>query len=447
MERTSFSEYVQKFMPRLGALIELINGKRNNAPTYLHKELLRREYAPDQRWSSASIDTSLVAADMVAMDSPLSPKTRPTVAVASGLLPKIGTMRIMTESQINQIKLMKNQGRPHKEIAAKLEQDPVDCANGIDERNEYNFLKGLSEGVLIVQDADDPSIGLRVDYKYPESHIFGVEELGAISYEDVRRPIEKAEEDGNTISTIFISKALHTKLRQQNWAKELVANYRGQTIVNVSTLPVPTATAFNEAFADDNGGIQFRVIDRQVRFEKNGNRVSKKPFNENRMVYVGDGTQLGALVWSELAEADEARRDTQSTAAIYSIVDQFKLIAKYRTTNPYREYTTGQALVLPVFENVDTYYMLKTDEAGEVDSEKEAADAGDIKLTYKGKTYSKSAVIAALASLGVTVAANATDAAVIKKINKLSDEDEAKLLAAIASAEVSESESASASAS
>ncbi|MBO4550175.1 MAG: hypothetical protein J5733_05535, partial [Bacteroidaceae bacterium] len=112
-------------MPKLESLITLINGKRNNAPTYLHKELLRREYAPDQRWSSASVDSNLVAADMVAMDSPLSPKTRPTVTMASGLLPKIGTMRVMTETQINQIKLMKNQGRPYTEIAAKLEQDPV----------------------------------------------------------------------------------------------------------------------------------------------------------------------------------------------------------------------------------------------------------------------------------------------------------------------------------
>ena len=175
MEKTSFSEYVQKFMPKLQSLIEMVNGKRESTRTYLHKELLRREYAPDQRWSSASVDSSLVAADMVAMDSPLSPKTRPTVTTASGMLPKIGTMRVMTETQINQVKLMKNQGRPYTEIAAKLEQDPVDCANGIDERNEHNFLKGFSEGILLVQDADDPSIALRIDYNYPESHLFGVE--------------------------------------------------------------------------------------------------------------------------------------------------------------------------------------------------------------------------------------------------------------------------------
>ena len=442
MEKTLFAQIVEKFMPKLPKLVELVNGKRSESLTYAHKELLRREYAPDQKWSSASVDSSRIAADMVAMDSPLSPKARPTAKMASGELPKIGTARIMKESQINTIKIMKAQGMPFEQITAKLTQDPIECANDIDERNEWNFLRGLSEGVVIAgQDADDPSIGLRVDFKYLPSHIFGVETAGSISYDDVRRPLQKADEDGNSITEIFISKALHTKLRQTQWAKELVANYRGQTIVNASTLPVPTATAFNEAFADDNNGITFRVFDRSVKFEKNGARVSKKAFNENNMIYLVDGKNVGALVWGQLAEADEANAATKSTAAIYSVVDEYKLIARYRTTNPYQEVTTGQALCLPVIENVDTIYMLKTDEAAPVDTEKEEKDTTDVKITIKGKTYTKSAVITALNNLGVNCAATAADSTVINKINKLSAEDEAKLMAAIATAEVSESES------
>lgn len=437
MEKTLFAQYVEKFMPKLQTLVELINGKRNPNREYLHKQLLRREYSPDQKWASASVDAPLVAADMVAMDSPLSPKARPTLTTASGELPKIGIYKTMKESQINRINLMRAQNRPGPEIAQALSQDPVDCVNGIDERNEFNFLQGLSEGLILVPNADDPSVGLRVDFKYPASHIFGVETKDTITYEDVRRPIEKADADGNTITTIFISKALHTKLRNTQWAKELVANWRGQTIVNASSLPVPTATAFNDAFADDNNGITFRVVDRSISLEKNGVRKPYKPFNEHNMVYVVNGSQLGALVWGTLAEAAEA--ETKSTAAIYSIVDQFKLVARYRTTNPYQEHTTAQALVLPVIENVDTIYMLKTDEAEAVDATKEAEDTGDTKITYKGKTYTKSAVISALNTLGSKTTDNAADSTVISHINKLSEEDEEKLLAAIASAEVSAS--------
>ena len=433
MEKTLFAQYVDKFMPKLQKLVELVNGKREQR-TYWFKELLRREYAPDQKWASASINTSLIAADMVAMDSPLSPKSRPTVTTASGELPKIGTYRVMKESQINTINLMKAQGRPYAEIATKLAQDPIDCVNSIDERDEANFLEGLSNGLLVTPTVDDPSIGLRVNFNYPAANIFGVEKSGEISYEDVRRPIEKADEDGNTITTIFISKALHTKLRQTQWAKELVANYRGQAIVNASTLPVPSASAFDEAFADDNNGIKFRVNDRSVVFEKNGSRKPYKPFNQHNMIYVVNGTQVGALVWGVLAEAAEA--ETKSTAAIYSIVDQSRLVARYRTTNPYQEHTTAQALELPVIENVDSIYMLKTDEAIAVDETKEASDTEDVKITIKGKTYTKSAVITALNTLGYNTAANAADSTVINKINRLSEEEETKLMEMVASAEV-----------
>lgn len=438
MLQTSFIEYVSKFMPVLQTLVEKVNGKRNPNRTYLYKELLRREYSPDQKWASASVDSNLVAADMVAMDSPLAPKSRPRLEKASGELPKIGIYRVMKESQINQINLMRQQNRPATEIAQRLSQDPVDCVNGIDERLEAAFLQGLSEGVILVPTDNDPSVGLRIDFNYPKANQFGVSEKDVISYEDVRRPIEKADAEGNTISTIFVSKELHTKLRNTQWAKELVANYRGQTIVSTATLPVPTATAFNEAFADDNNGITFRIFDRSIIFEKNGKKQAVKPFNAKNLIYHVDGSQVGALVWGTLAEAAEANADTQSTAAIYSIVDQFKLVARYRTTNPYEEHTTAQAMALPVIENVDQIYVLHTDEAAEVDETEEAKDTTDSKVTFKGKTYTKSAVITALNSLGSSTKANASDATVIKHINELSDEDEEKLLTAIAPAVVSD---------
>lgn len=433
MLRTMFAEYLERVMPKLPTLIEKVNGKRKKPIVYLHKEMLRREYSPDQKWASASVDTSLVAADMVSMDSPLSPKTRPTLTTASGNLPKIGIYRVMKESQINRINLMRAQQRPFIEIAQALSQDPVDCANSIDERNELNFLQGLSEGVVIIRDEDDPSIGLRIDFMYPKENTFGVAVKDEIEYEDIRRPLKKADEDGNAISVIMLSKEAHTRLRNTQWARELVANYRGQTIVKSSTLPVPTATAFNEAFADDNGGVIFRVVDRTVLLEKNGKKVPVKPFNANNLIYLTDDSQVGALVWGTLAEASETNSDTRDTAAIYSVVDQFKLISRYRTTNPYQEHTTAQAMCLPVIENVDQIYMLRLDEAEEVDDSAENEDSTDQYITYKGVKYQKAAVITALNRLGSVTKAGAADSTVIRHINELSDEQEEKLLALISS--------------
>ncbi|MCM1361753.1 MAG: major capsid protein [Clostridiales bacterium] len=434
MLKTMFAEYLERVMPKLPTLIEKVNGKRKKPIVYLHKEMLRREYSPDQKWASASVDTSLVAADMVAMDSPLSPKTRPTLTTASGNLPKIGIYRVMKESQINRINLMRSQQRPFVEIAQALSQDPVDCSNSIDERNELNFLQGLSEGVVIVQDADDPSIGLRIDFMYPKENTFGVAVKDEIEYEDIRRPLKKADDDGNAISVIMLSKEAHTRLRNTQWARELVANYRGQTVVDPSNLPVPTASAFNDAFADDNGGVTFRVVDRTVLLEKNGKKVPFKPFNANNLIYLTDDSQVGALVWGTLAEVAEMNNATRETAAIYSVVDQFKLISRYRTTNPYQEHTTAQAMCLPVIENVDQIYMLRLDEAEAVDESAESDDVSDEYITYKGVKYQKSAVIAALNRLGSVTKEGAADSTVIRHINELSDEQETELLALIASA-------------
>ena len=139
---------------------------------------------------------------------------------------------------------------------------------------------------------------------------------------------------------------------------------------------------------------------------------------------------LGALVWSTLVEARQP-----VSGVSYQTIDQYKLIAKYSTTDPFQELTTGQALVLPVLENVDQIYMLDIDNAEAVDEDAEKEDTTDQYITIKGNKYTKSAVITALNAIeGVSVRANASDSAVISAINKLSDEQESNLMAAIASA-------------
>ena len=69
MKESLFIEYIRKIFPKLQTIIERINGKRGNQLTYLHKTMLRKEYSADQKWESASVNTTYVAADMVAMDT------------------------------------------------------------------------------------------------------------------------------------------------------------------------------------------------------------------------------------------------------------------------------------------------------------------------------------------------------------------------------------------
>lgn len=71
-----FQKFIEQFMPVLGLYItEKVNGKSERERTYLFKQRLTPVYSPDQKWEGTSANTRYVAADYVALDSPLPLKT------------------------------------------------------------------------------------------------------------------------------------------------------------------------------------------------------------------------------------------------------------------------------------------------------------------------------------------------------------------------------------
>lgn len=417
-------------MASLQTLIEKVNGKINGTMTYLHKDtaILKKVFSPDGKWESTSVDTTFVAADFVAADSPLPIKSRDSIATANGKLPKLGISKTLRESDIEMLNTMEaapgDAGLRAQRIRKKLADDPVACNSGIDELVEYAFLFGLSHGYVAMPDEDHPNSLIRINYGYKSSHTFGATAKGEISLSDIRRVLDYADsEDSNTITKIWLSKTDYDALRQTREARELVANYLGNDVTAQSVLPVPTSARFQQAFEDETG-VKFQIVNRSVKFEKNGQRTSVKPWAKNRLVFVCN-EQVGSLVYGTLAEATN-----KVTGVAYQLIDDYKLISKYSLTNPLREMTGGQAKVAPIIEDVDQIYVLDfgEDSSEEVDATEEAKDTTDVKLTVWGKTYTKTDVIAALAALiGQRVAANIGDAKLIEKINELSDEQEEKL--------------------
>lgn len=422
MNESLFIEFVAKFFPKLQTLIEKINGKRNKPLKYYHKEMLRVEYSADQKWESASINSTYVAADIVSMDSPLPVKKRDVVAHSNGKLPKVGMKKLMKETDLNSLNIMKARGEKFALIASKLANDAYACSVGIDEKNELNFLTALSDGYVLVQDDDNVGLALRVSFEFLPENCFGVATIGELTIDDIKRVLAKADADGNAISTICIALSAYNKLRATRGARELVASYNGQTYTEATTLPVPSASIFDAAFADDNNGVQFLKIDRTVIVEQNGTRKSIKPFNANKLTFLVDDNEVGALVWGTLAEATNP-----VNGVIYSTVDSYKLISKYSKTDPLQEFTAGQALVLPVLENIDQIYSLDIANAQPVDDDEQE---GDSTITIWGHDYVKSEVTAAMGAMGI-VPLGSTDAAYIKTINELSDKDEARLKKAL----------------
>ena len=437
MQESLFIQFVMALWPKLSLYV---NTKVNNGQpmTYLHKTMLNPVYSADQKWEGTSANTVYVAADMVAMDSPLPIKKRDRLSTSNGKLPKVGMEKKKGETDINTLNIMNAQyqslvaagnnvaaASQRQRIIQRFADDAVYCSVGIDEKNEANFLTALADGVMAVPDDENTGTALRVSFgydKFPQNH-FGVEVLGHIGREDIERVIDKANQDGVTLTTIAISLSTYREMKKERWARELVADSKDVTYNDNTKLPIPNATAFDEAFATEFGGIQFLKIDRTVYFEKNGVRTPVKPFNANKLVFLSS-TQVGSLVWGTLAEV------TNPVAGVkYQNIDQYKLISEFSTTKPLIEHTTGEALVIPVIENVDQIYTIDKSNAYEVDETAEAADTGDIYITIANKKYSKPAVITQLKAMKVSIAVNATDATVMKAVNSLSDADEAILFA------------------
>lgn len=441
MNESLFIEFVRRIWPKLSLYVkEKINGT-NRTLTYLHKTMLTKVYSPDQKWEGTSANTTYVAADMVAMDSPLAPKMRDSIARSNGELPKIGIKKILRETQINAINIMKAHLSNASTDAAKksvlnriitrMLDDGTACSIGIDERNEANFLTGLSDGVIIVEGDDDKNtgIGLRVDYGYLAENSFGVVTTGEVTGDDIERVISKANNDGNSISVIMLALSTYNKIRQSQWAKELAANYRGLSFDNDTKLPVPTSTLFDEAFSDQYGSISFLKVDRSVKYEKNGKRVSYKPWNANKLIFLPSADNVGSFVWGTLAEATNPVNGVE-----YTTIDEYKLISRYSKTDPLQEFTNGQAICLPVIENVDQIYSLDILEAQTVNTTEEEKDTSDVKITIWGSTYKKPEFVAEYNKIaGKNLSATVSDEKLIAAVNRLNDADESLLKAAVES--------------
>ena len=432
MKESLFLQFVAAIWPKLNLYVK--EKEEPKKRSYLHKEMLTPVYSADQKWEGTSAKTAYVAADMVAMDSELPIKKRGAVASSNGKLPKVGMKKILLETDINAINIMKShyesaktpeeKAEEKQRILAKLVNDGEACSVGIDEKNEANFLMALSEGVLLVEDEDNVGTGLRVNFGYLDENTFGTITKGKVSYEDIETVKSKADTDGNTITTLMLAKSKLNEIRKERWARELVADADGKVYTDETTLNVPSVKKFKEAF-EDEFDITLKVVDRSILFEKNGQQKSLKPWNADRLVFLCSDV-VGSLVWGTLAESTNPVEGVK-----YAKVDQYKLISKYSKTDPLQEFTNGQSLVLPVIEDVEQIYVIDCSEekSASVDKEKEKLDTADTFTTVNGKKYKKADLIAQLKALNIKVAKNASDDTVIAAINSLSDEQEETLFA------------------
>jgi hypothetical protein len=359
MEPTLFTAWVAKyFKPLVAKVVEKINGTKT-PQTYLHKSMLRKEYSPTLKWSSINVDGSTVAADVVSMDSPLPLKKRDAISKADGDIPKLGMKLALNERTMTDLNILVNSPATQEStIVAKLFQDTAKCITGIYERLEYMFLQALSTGVTLIPDSENVGLGIRVDFGYKAANKFGVSVVwsaGATGtpITDFNKVKDAADANGDSLAVVMMDDFAFNNMLKSTEFKQAYAGSLDIAVNTSSVLPTPNREKA-KAFIAGEFGWDVILVNRTVKTERDGAKTNRKPWAEGAVVFLTT-TEVGTLTWGTLAEMVH-----QNKAVNYQVADEFILVSKFHKVDPLKEFTSSQALVLPVINNVDEIYLLDT---------------------------------------------------------------------------------------
>jgi hypothetical protein len=412
MKESLFVKYTSWLSAIILGVVTKINGGKTEL-SYLHKTMLTEELSTDLKWATLTVNSTIVSADIVAMDSPLPLKKRDAIGTANGEIAKLGMKKKLTEKQLSDIDTLVAKKVENKVIIEKIFNDAVSCTMGIFEKVEYVFLSALSTGIALIEDTENVGTGVRINYGYLDANKFGVvkswSDTAAKPLDDIQRVLKEARSKGVSLKFMMMDQNTFDNLAANEQTRQYFAF--SQNFVG-SSVPVPDQEQVN-SMLQKRYKLTIVIVDRTVITERDGIRTVQTPWAENKVIFL-ETQKVGRLVYGILAE--ETR---QSKSATYAKAGKYILLKKWSEEEPFSEHTSSQALALPVIDAVDSIYLL--------DSEEAAADVqteGDANFLYLTVSYTKASVASALKlaypATKLTVAS--TDAKLLEAINKLSEE-------------------------
>ena len=351
MEQSLYSEYVRAFFPTLvTSVVEKLNDKNRQQLPYLYKDLLTPEFTADSRWASILAKYNRVSADVVALDSELPVKSRDTIEVVSGDIPKIGMKMYLTEKQMKDVAAMIATSRPTAQIVDKIFTDLPRVIEGVYETIEGIFLSELSTGVGVAPRSN--GTGVRVDMKFYDENKFGVKSLwddtSVNALDDLQKVFDKALEDENVITDMYADDTFLKAFYANEQVKQQYAFNQGFVGDKIPVLDLEKA----QEVVRRKWGVELHRVARKIRTELNGERKNLESWASGTAAFTCD-QRLGSLVWTDLVESTRPVPNVT-----YQTADDFILVSKYAQTDPWREFTSSQAMVVPVLNNVDRIYLL-----------------------------------------------------------------------------------------
>ncbi len=357
MEKSLYFEYTEKWFPLLvRQVVEKLNEKRMNANalTYLYRDHLNPVYSADGRWASVTAEYTRVAADVVSLDSELPLKSRDRIETATGSIPKLGLKLYLTEKQMKDLDAMIATNTPSAQVVQNLFADVPRVIEAIYERIEDMFLSELSSGVGV--STRSGGTGVRIDVGFLEENKFKASTIwsnveNSTPLDDIQQIFDKALADQNNITDVFADDVALNALYRSKQVRGQYAFNQGIATQTGSNIPVLDFEKAGQVL-QTKWGVKLHRVARKIKTELNGKKQNHTPWQNGVMTFTCSD-QLGDLVWTNCAEA------TRPVAGVvYQTVDDFILTSRYSQNDPLREFTSSQAMVVPILSNVDQIYTI-----------------------------------------------------------------------------------------
>lgn len=365
------------------SLIKQVN--RKNMEARLNTRKVKPVYFPNffgikaktsLKWESLTGEKGApVIADVISYDASAPIKKREVVGKMSGDIPKTAIKRGMNESDWNEYTQLARDASGDANQMAILDlafKDQDFVYNGVRGRFEWWAMQLMSNAGFVLNATNNNGVVTEefVGCGMPnankkKSAVDWATSATADGLQDIEDVIVAASADGVSIKYVIMRSDTFSLLKKQ---KATVDKLKGW--VNNTTKLTVTKQVINDYLAAQEKPVQIIIVDPAVRIEdKAHKRTTVNPWEANRVTFVED-LQVGDIQHGPIAAESSPEYKKLAT----TVKKDFVFISKWSELEPFGEWTKAEANAIPVINDPDAMYILKTDAKDWPDGDTEATD-------------------------------------------------------------------------
>lgn len=303
-----------------------------------------------------------VIADVISYDATAPQKKREVVGKMSGDIPKTAIKRGMNESDWNEYQQLSRDVAGDAQLKAILDLAFADqdfCYNGVRGRFEWWCMQLLSKGGFVLDSTNNNGIvteefvacGMPNENKLV-STVDWATAATADGLGDIEKALVFAGTKGVTPKYAIMRASDFSLLKKQKSTLETL-----KTWINTTSKIAVTKDLVNEYLSVQEKPIKLVIIDPAVRIEdKTHKRTTVNPWEDSRVTFV-ESLEIGDIQHGPIAAENSPEYKKLAT----TVKKDFVFIAKWSELEPFKEWTRAEANAIPVINDPDAMFILKTD--------------------------------------------------------------------------------------